>query len=115
MPNSAISMDIDGKGREGVMCRELQRMALCPSAVHVTTKEPEGSLVTLKVAAQRKMKCAGQSKFPNVICLWHKQHGQYPSAGFGAAFILAHEIGHSLGMRHDHHNGCHKVLHLLSK
>ena len=38
------------------------------------------------------------------------QHGpQYPSAGFGTSFILAHEIGHSLGMRHDDHQGCHKV------
>ena len=38
------------------------------------------------------------------------QYGpQYPSAGFGTSFILAHEIGHSLGMRHDDHQGCHKV------
>ena len=38
------------------------------------------------------------------------QYGpQYPSAGFGTSFILAHEIGHSLGMRHDDHQGCTKV------
>ena len=35
-----------------------------------------------------------------------QSYGQYPSAGFGTSFILAHEIGHSLGMRHDHHQGC---------
>ena len=33
----------------------------------------------------------------------------YPSSGFGATFILAHEIGHSLGMRHDDYQGCDKV------
>ena len=29
----------------------------------------------------------------------------YPSAGFTAVFVMAHEIGHNLGMHHDHSVG----------
>ncbi|KRT81540.1 Peptidase, partial [Oryctes borbonicus] len=39
----------------------------------------------------------------------------YPSAGFTSVYILAHEIGHNLGMRHDSSgNGCSKEGYIMS-
>ena len=33
----------------------------------------------------------------------------YKTRSFGSTFVLGHEIGHSLGMRHDDYLGCDKV------
>ena len=33
----------------------------------------------------------------------------YQTRSFGSTFVLGHEIGHSLGMRHDDYLGCDKV------
>ena len=38
----------------------------------------------------------------------------YPSAGFTAVFVMAHEIGHNLGMHHDHSAGCTKDGYIMS-
>ncbi|CAG9859468.1 unnamed protein product [Phyllotreta striolata] len=39
----------------------------------------------------------------------------YPSAGFTSVYILAHEIGHSLGMHHDNNgNSCPKEGYIMS-
>ncbi|XP_050295786.1 A disintegrin and metalloproteinase with thrombospondin motifs adt-2-like isoform X1 [Anthonomus grandis grandis] len=39
----------------------------------------------------------------------------YPSAGFTSVYILAHEIGHNLGMHHDSSgNGCSKEGYIMS-
>ena len=37
----------------------------------------------------------------------------YPTTGFGAAYVLAHETGHTLGMRHDGQGGCKLSLSLF--
>ena len=37
----------------------------------------------------------------------------YPSAGFTAVFVMAHEIGHNLGMHHDHSVGSQGFCNLI--
>ncbi len=38
----------------------------------------------------------------------------YPSAGFTAVYVMAHEIGHNLGMSHDHSVGCSMDGYIMS-
>lgn len=45
----------------------------------------------------------------------HGKRGQpHPSAGFAAVYVMAHELGHNLGMKHDDKDGCRRDGYIMS-
>ena len=45
----------------------------------------------------------------------HGKRGQpHPSAGFAAVYVMAHELGHNLGMLHDDKDGCSRDGYIMS-
>ena len=45
----------------------------------------------------------------------HGKRGQpHPSAGFAAVYVMAHELGHNLGMLHDDKAGCTRNGYIMS-